>query len=984
MKLRVDYCTRWLLALVAVFGMQWAMAQRTITGSVTDAENGEPLIGATVLVVGTSTGSVTDIDGSYSIDVSDDDTQLEFSYTGYTAKTVDIGSSNRIDVVLSPGETLEEVVVVGYSSVRKRDLTGSVTSLGEKDFNKGLVVAPDQLIQGKAPGVQILNNSGQPGAQTTVRIRGNTSIRAGNDPLFVVDGVQLTGNSSKPGTNAGDLGATPPSNPLNFLNPNDIENIQVLKDASATAIYGSRGANGVVIITTKRGRTGEPRISLNTSVGFSGVLREYPVLSADEYRNALNQYGITGGDFGNSVDAFDEITRTGVVNNHSFAISGGGENSQYRISVGFFDQEGILKGNALQRVSTNINGNFTLLNNDRLKIDYNLIAARTDEDAPSVTTDAGFRGSLIGNALQWNPTAALYNDDGSPVIDPPFGDFVNPVALIDAFSDEVETTDLIASIAPSYEILDGLTYKVQYSVFAGIGSRRTSLAGFINVQDVEGRGLASFGEEQNTNQILTHTLTYNRDIGAGINLTALAGYEYQKRDEEGVNLSARDFSVDNFDYTTILQNSSTSSRQISSFRNPTSELQSYFGQVNLNLADKYLFTGTLRADGSSKFGDNNEYGIFPALAFAWNVHNEEFFSSSVFNNLKLRLGYGQTGNSEFPAGAAQDRFAFGQESVNLTNVANPDLQWEETTTYNAGLDFSLFDYRVTGSIELFRRETENLLFQLPTIQPAADALYWINLDGQVINQGVEVAVNATVVETPKLSWSLGGNITFLENNLEGYDGPPIVYGTVFGQGATGANIHRLVSDQPLNAFYLRDFTGIGDDGTSQFANDGQPSYLGDPNPNAIVGISSTLTYGRFSASINMNGTIGNDIYNNTRNTVLPIGNLGNRNIDANILDQENMEALSNSIQTSDRYLEDGSYLKIANASLSYQFGNIGDVVSNIRAFVAGTNLAVFTDYEGFDPEVNTVNDANGLPSAGIEYIPYPSARTITFGLNVDF
>ena len=435
MKLRVDICSRWLVVLAAVLFTNFAFAQRTITGTITDAESGEPLIGANVLVVGTSSGTVTDIDGTYSLDLPEGSTQLEFSYTGYTTQTLTVGTSNVMDVSLAAGETLDEVVVIGYGTVKKSDLTGAVTSVGEEDFNQGLLTAPDQLIQGKAPGVQVINNSGQPGGATTVRIRGNASIRAGNNPLFVVDGIQLNGASTKPGINAGDLGNTNASNPLNYLNPNDIESIQILKDASATAIYGSRGANGVVIITTKRGKSGDATVSVNTSVGFSGVLNKYDVLDGDEYRQALRDYGLTGGDFGDNVDAFDEITRTATTQNHTVAVSGGNENGNYRISVGYLNQEGIIKANALERVSANINGSFKLLDSKKLGMDFNLIATRTDEDAPSVTTNAGFRGSLIGNALQWNPTHPLYNADGSPVIVPGFGNFTNPVALIDAVSD---------------------------------------------------------------------------------------------------------------------------------------------------------------------------------------------------------------------------------------------------------------------------------------------------------------------------------------------------------------------------------------------------------------------------------------------------------------------------------------------------------------------------------------------------------------------
>jgi len=344
--------------LVALLVMLTAAvsAQRTVKGKVTDAENGEGLVGATVTVVGTTRGATTDVDGNYSVEVPSGSTQLRFSYTGYTEQVVALAASNVVNVAMAPGSVLDEVVVVGYSAAKKSDLTGAVTSVGEKDFNQGLVTAPDQLIQGKAAGVQIVNNSGQPGGATTVRIRGTSSIRAGNNPLFVVDGIQLSGGSTKPGVNSGDLGSTAGSNPLNYLNPSDIESIQVLKDASATAIYGSRGANGVIIITTKRGKAGTPTVQFNTSVGGSSILKEYDVLSGDEYRSALSSYGLTNGDYGSNVDAMGEILQTGIVQNHSIAVSGGSDGGTYRIGLSYLDQEGIIKTNGLRRINANING----------------------------------------------------------------------------------------------------------------------------------------------------------------------------------------------------------------------------------------------------------------------------------------------------------------------------------------------------------------------------------------------------------------------------------------------------------------------------------------------------------------------------------------------------------------------------------------------------------------------------------------------------
>lgn len=989
MKLKFDYLAKCSLLLVMALGISsFAMAQRTITGTVTDGDTGDALIGANILVIGTSIGTVTDIDGTYSLQVPDDATELEFTYTGYAAERVTIGASNIVDVALGAGEVLSEIVVVGYGTVKKSDLTGSVTSVGEEDFNKGLITTPDQLLQGKAAGVQILNNSGQPGASTSVRIRGNSSIRAGNQPLFVVDGVQLTGASTRPGVSTddvADIGNNAGSNPLNYLNPADIESIQVLKDASATAIYGSRGANGVVIITTKKGRAGAPTVNFSTSLGFSSILNEYDVLNANEYRAALNDYGLTSGDFDDDVDAMDEILQTGLTNNHNISISGGGDAGTYRLSLGYFDQEGIVKENYLQRLTANISGSYKFLESKRLGLDFNLITSRTKDNAPPISTSAGFQGSLIGAALQWNPTHPLYEENGDLIIRPGFGaDRINPVALNEAYRDETNTTDIIFSVSPSYKITDNLTYKIDYALTEGAGTRNTSVASWLNQQAIADRGVANVGNSRLRNQILTHTLNFNQRLSSNVSLNAVVGYEYQKREESSTNIVARDFTVADFDFTNILQNSATAggdARVVASTVPPDQELQSILGRANFNIMDKYLLTATFRADGSSKFGEDNRYGYFPAFAFAWNLHNEDFLADGPFDNLKLRLGWGQTGNSEFPAGAAQERWAFGPQTFFITNAANPELKWETTTNINAGIDFALFDYALTGTVEYFRRSSEDLLFNRAVAQPAPEANTWVNLEGMNINSGVELTLNTQILSNENLTWDLGVNATFLNNELKDYTGADILYGQLFGQGATDAFSMLLADGQPINSFYMQTFEGLNDQGLSEY---GEAQFVGDANPDVILGLSTGLTYGNFNLVLNFNGALGQDIYNNTRMTVLPISNLGTRNIDASLVGNDILESTANPISVSDRFIEDGSYVKLQNATLGYNIGDLGNTVKNVRVFVSGTNLLVFTGYNGFDPEINTENVANGLPSFGIEYIPYPSARTVVLGANFSF
>ncbi|MDX2247718.1 MAG: SusC/RagA family TonB-linked outer membrane protein [Bacteroidia bacterium] len=960
---------------------------QTVSGTVTSNADGSPLAGATVLVEGTTVGAFTDANGKYSLNAGSD-ANLIFSFVGFARQTIAVGGRTVIDVVMEATEsTLEEVVVVGYGTVKKKDLTGAVSSIKAEDFNGGIIIAPDQLVQGKVAGVQIMTNSGQPGGTATFRIRGNASVRSGNQPLFVVDGVPLDGRTARPDVGLSGVGSSPSANPLNFINPNDIESIDVLKDASATAIYGSRGANGVVIITTKKGKAGAPSVSYNASVGVSSILKRLDVLTGDEYRQTLSDYGLTGGNFGGSEDALSAILRNGVTQNYNVSINGGNDQGRYRISTSYLDQQGIVQKSGLKKYTSSFNGTYNFLN-DRLTIDMNLLASHNKEQIAPIVNDAGFTGSLIGQALQWFPTKPLRKANGD--LDIELGSTtINPLAMLEANDDVANTTTVLGSISPSFKITDKLQYRFLYSINHGTGIRKSQLASWINVQGVEGRGFAGFANNILTTQQFTHTLNFNTAIGSNIDLSAVAGYEYMKFENRGMRVSGQDFLTDEIPYNNILQNSSQSSRQISSFADPTSELQSYFGRANVSIQGKYLFTATVRADGSSKFGENNKYGVFPSFAAAWNLANEDFLSGSPFESLKLRAGWGQTGNQEFPAGAAQERYAFGNNGVfsGLENVANPDLRWETSTTLNIGVDFSIANGRLYGSLDWFNRTTTDLLFNFETTQPAPAGRYWVNLDGEVVNSGLEFLVNAFIISNDNLSWEVGVNGAFLNNILNDYVGPTVLTGALHGQGITGSTVQRLESGQPLNSFYVREWNGIGENGLDDLTDGGNTLFfLGDPNPDMLLGFTTSLTAGKLSVNVNFNGAFGHQIYNNTANTILPIGNLNSgRNIAASLLDVENQEKLANSIKSSSRYLESGDYMKLTNATISYNLGDLfGGYVKGARVFVTGQNLFILTNFTGFDPEINVDKQVNGVPSFGIEYAVYPTARSIIAGVSFSF
>ncbi|WP_409150669.1 SusC/RagA family TonB-linked outer membrane protein [Sphingobacterium sp. BS-2] len=966
--------------------------EKNITGSVKN-EAGEALAGATIRVKGTSLAVTTDNLGAFNLAVPNAATALEVSFVGYQSKEVAI-AGEHIDIQLqsSSDQGLDEVVVIGYGTARKKDLTGSLVTIQAKNFNKGLMTAPDQLIQGKTPGVMVINNTGQPGGSATVRIRGNSSIRASNNPLFVLDGVPMSGNSPLPAGRGGF--SSDRGNPLTYLNPSDIASMDILKDASATAIYGSRGANGVVIITTKKGVAGEPVVQIGASAGVSGM-RQYPdVLDAARFREALNYYTpseAANSDFGGNEDAFKAITRQAITQNYYGDVSGGSEYGKYRLSAGYLNQNGIIRGSQLKKYTGNFTGNFNFLENKRLGLDVSLFLTQLDNRYAPINAMVGAEGNVISQAMQWNPTLPIRDENGNLT-------FVstttrNPLTSIDAFKDQSTTNTMVANLSPYYKITDDLEYRFIYSVMRQTGAREGMYrAGLIDpsASEVEQAFISNNAE---TNLQMTHTLSYNKQINPDWNINGLIGYEFLNYNYKNNMTFGGGFKYMGLDYFDYLQYSTVATRDISSYKSPTNELQSMFLRGGFNYKNRYLFTGTVRRDGSTKFGSNNKYAIFPSLAVAWNVNEEEFMQSNeIFDQLKLRLGWGRTGNQEFPSGASLNRFIFGNQSISQANYGNDDLRWETSSTINVGLDFAILKNRLYGSIDYFNKKTTDALFEQTLAQPSPAGLIWVNLDGEIVNKGLEVALTGTIVNTNDWTWDLTGNATFLQNSVSGLVGY-YETGALRGQGFTGVLGQRMVNGQPLNVWYLAQYEGIdpdtgmsmyrGQDGSISSQNDPAINkfYSNSPNPTTLLGISTNVSYKKLTLSANMNGAFGHYLFNNTAATVLGLSNLSSRNIGEQFFDTSVKESTSNSSAPSTRFLEKGDYLKLANLSLSYSLGNIGKTFKNFNVSVTGQNLFIFTKYTGFDPEVNTDGSTNGIPSLGIEYLPYPPARNILLGVN---
>jgi TonB-dependent starch-binding outer membrane protein SusC len=991
------------MLLLAVIGFTAFAKAQTVTGTVTDSK-GDPVSGISVTVKGTTKGTSTNAQGVFTLSGVATGATLVFTGTGFTSQEARVASGAVNVSMATSTSNLNEVVVIGYGSVRKKDLTGSVVSVQAKNFNKGPINNPDQLLLGKVAGLQVINNSGQPGAATVIKIRGTNTLRSGNNPLYVIDGVPLDGRSPRPSAFVSGVGNTPDINPLNFLNPADIVSMDILKDASASAIYGSRGANGVILVTTRKGSVGTAKVEFNATYGISGIMRKIDVLDAAGYRAAQKRYnnGAAGSDSGKNVDAFKEILQKNApTQNYSVAVSGGNDNGKYRASFLVSDQKGIIRKSGLKKYIGNFNGQYKFLD-QKLSFDFNVTAATLAEQIAPISNDAGSAGNLISLALIWNPTLELKRSNGLYNQANRSGQ-VNPMALSDAYFDYSSLQQTLASFTAGYKILPNLEYKLLYGVNYGAGSRKTELQGWIGQTGgaADGQGVASVASAKLFSQTITHTLNYNKDVTKDLSLNALVGYEYWKTAFEGNGTSTSGFSLNlnqatvnpNYHYYDNMVNGNLSNLRTFSYKNPTVDLQSFFGRAVLNFKDKYLFTGTLRADGSSRFGTNNKYAYFPSAAFAWNINNEEFMKGiTAVNSLKLRLGYGQTGNQDFnPSDAALFTGGYtGPGSFNNNQFGNPNLKWETVSSINGGIDFGLFKNRVYGFIDYFSKKTTDPILDFVISQPVAGSgTIYKNLDGKngtqeawITNKGAEISLGVTVIDKKDFTWDVVLNTTFIKNSFQSPDlaGVPFVKntGALNGQGTSNAYAQVIAHNQPLNVYYLQIFDGFDANGIAKYKA-GDVQFAGDPNPKGFFGFSSNIAYKAWGLGINMHGSFGNKIYNNTLMSVLNISNIvGGRNIYSGLVG--NGENTANAISPSTRFLEKGDFLKMGNATLSYRVGNY-KALKNVNLFLTGTNLFVISNYTGFDPEVNVNKALNGVPSLGIDYIGYPTARAVTFGIN---
>lgn len=985
--------TKW-LAIVFLFLLGGLLpqvqAQTMITGRVTDATTQEALVGCNVVVKGTQRGTNTDASGNYSIAASQGNT-LVFGFIGFEAQEIPVDGRTTLNVQLkSSASELNQVVVVGYGTTTKKDMTGSVKSLQSTDFNKGIMNSPQDLLQGKVAGVNVVSASGEPGSSQSITIRGPGGVRTGSTPLFVLDGLALD-NSSTGGA----------INPLSFLNPQDIESIDVLKDASATAIYGSRGANGVVLITTKKGKAGVSNMTFSTSLGISNLARPLGVLSADEYRRQVPAVGGVLEDLGASTDWQKEITRTAYTQNHNLSFGGGANKLSYYASLGVQNQQGILKQSDLKRYTGRINVTQKFLPDDRLTVDVNLNASYVNNNRPPIQ-------SMIGGAISANPTYPAYGEDGKPFQEQ---NSTNPLIGLSLEKDITTTNRVVANITPSFRIIEGLVYKLNFGVDnSNAVQDLQSLPNRIPFQD----GRLETRYTTNRNSLIENYLTYTFSK-ANHSFAGLAGHSYQKFFIQG-----RSSSINRFPISSIepIYNPGLGQELLFANNRPTgfaieNELQSFFGRVNYQFKDKYLFTATVRADGSSKFGANNKYGVFPSASVGWRLSEEEFMKSSPFNDLKLRAGYGQTGNQEIPSKITQALFTSQISSTtsyplaptgpyvpgtSFTRLANPDIQWEVSKQTDIGLDFALFNNALSGTIDYFYKVSNNILLEVIPADPVQPAnTFWTNVPNMTIaNRGLELDLNYRFTAGNGLRGNIGGNMTFIKNNVEGSPYSVIPSGAASGAGLTSATINGYINGQPIGTFFMREFTGFDDKGVSTFRDsdgdglvtDKDRVALGTALPTRQYNINGGLSHKGFDMSFNLNGVAGNKVYDNTANSnFFKLRLSKGQNVTPEAIEATE-ESLNNAAPVSSRYLKSAAFLRLNNLSLGYSFNTkslgIDRWISGIRLSATGQNLFLITKYNGFDPEVNADRQVNGISSYGIDYLSYPRARTFLFGLNVTF
>jgi TonB-linked SusC/RagA family outer membrane protein len=1004
------------------------MQQKKVTGKVTDATTGELLPGVTIVIKGTTTGVASDLDGSFNIEVPSNNTVLEFTSVGYAPQEVTVGSRTVINVAMQSDVTMiEELVVVGYGFKKKRDLTGSISSISAASIENTPVKDVLSVLQGRAPGVVVTSNSGAPGDGITVRVRGYSSLNSGNDPLYVIDGVPVE-STSLTSLNGYDQHGL---NPLADINPGDIESVEVLKDAASTAIYGSRAANGVVLITTKRGKTGQATVSLNYFSGISEITRHLGVLNAQQWRQViidsyknLDRYNnattptephwtaidslnpMNNGD----VDWQSVMYRKAWQHQVELGVQGGNEGARYAFSTSYLDQDGIFLASNYKRITSRLNTDFKV--SDKVTIGQNI----SFTNGRNNRINAGGTGnlSLVQSILVRPPIYSLTYPDGSPIYY--FNGKRNPVGMAEECTHLNVTNRIIGSQYLEYNILEGLMFRTNLSI-----DYITMKEDEFYPTTVDYRAGYNWGSVRATSNMTwanENYLTYNTTLGENHDISAMAGFSMQNWKLETTGLDGMYFGSDN---VRTLNGAGTISNQAVN-RTEEHALMSFYGRLSYNYKGRYLAEANFRADGSSRFGAENRFAYFPSASVAWRFSDESFADGLGFlSDGKLRVSVGQGGNEAIPNYIHGGEFAIGANYLTNSGAAptvmpNQALRWEVTTQYNLGIDLAMFNNRVNFVGDFYIKNTSALLFAVPIPETTGFPSITQNI-GDISNKGMEFSLITHNIDKA-FQWTTSFNIGFNKNVVVNLPDDVLTNGYI--QNGT---YHILKEGEPIGTFYGWKFLGVysrDEDNVDQvrfgsatgkvfkggdiiwddlnndhIINDDDKQIIGDAQPLFAGGLNNDFSYKNFSLNVFLQFCYGNDIYsnlNNMRNWVFAYNNVSTDALNrwreqGDVTDYpapvRNDPMRNEYLRVSDRWVEDGSYLRVKNITLSYTIpsditGKVG--ISRLRAYVTGQNLVTFTHYTGYDPEVNSYS---GL-QVGVDDGAYPQSRTVIFGLNLEF
>jgi TonB-dependent starch-binding outer membrane protein SusC len=1006
----------------------------TVTGRVVEEASLRPLSGANVLVEGTQRGTLTRADGTFLLaGVPAGTHQLRASLIGYGSQvqTVAVAAGQTVNVEFAlqlQAVAMEEIVATGYGTQRREAITGSVSSINAEQANVGVISNANEMIQGRAPGVNIVQNSGEPGAGVQVTIRGGTSISASNEPLYVIDGVPVENTAVEPGGIGLRSGAALSRSPLNLLNPGDIQSITILKDASATAIYGARAANGVVLIQTKQGAAGRVVVEYDGYVSRASQTRFLDLMSGEEYRQFIQQQVSAGNMIPERLTGLGQantdwqraLIRNAPTHNHNLSFSGGGENTQYRASMNYMNQEGVVLNNGFERIQGRLNGTHATFE-DRLRIGLNLTASHIANNYLPWENTGGFEGAVFTNMVNFNPTKPIREPDPATGLDRWFElgggrqSVANPVAMAEQIEDLARSTRTLGNVTAALDLFAGLTGQVNLGLDRSESTRRTYIPRNSAV-GVEWDGRARQVNRDNTALTLQTFMNYDQRLGDhGVDL--VGGYEYAEYETGEFASESRSFLTDALGYNNL--GGGAVVERPWSWRTDH-RLVSFFGRANYNFSDRYFLTGVLRRDGSSRFGEGNKWAVFPAVSAAWRLSEEEFLQGGPFSDLRVRVGYGLQGNPGVdpyaslillePTGGS--RYVFGEQvytGVAPTRNPNPNLKWEETSQFNVALDFGVMQNRFTGTLEYYVKNTSDLLLTVPVPQPALVSTRIENI-GSMRNSGFESSLDAVVMSTASLSWQTGLIFSAERNEVVDIGGRTIRTGGVSGQGQSGQLSQIIMEGQPLGTFWGPEFVGVDSEGRQLFnqyqverdaqghevsrqlvgttTTPGGDDFLviGRATPDFSLSLRNQLNWNNFDLSALIRSEVGRDVFNNT---ALVYATQSNAKQDKNFLRSALTDPVLSEIGIdepaifSSLWIEDGSFVRLQNVTVGYTFGTspFGVPLQNARIYVSGDNLWLGTSYSGYDPEVHT---ASGLASRGIDYLNYPRPRMLTVGARVAF